>query len=150
LTAFGAGYHTMDVPAPADGTRLDLTLEIQMIRGLYFNPGLSYNQEDVDRFIDIANRTEINAVVIDIKEELVYYDTAVTLFHDSGVVNPMLDLPALLKQFHDNDIYTIARLVVFKDSQVAENFPELAVLDTETGGLWRDMNGIAWVNPMDH
>lgn len=150
LTAFGTGYHILDIPAPTDGTPLDLVLEIQPIRGLYFNPNLSYNQEDIDRFITIANTTEINAVVIDIKEELVFYDTAVPLFHDAGVVNPLLDLPALLAQFHDNDIYTIARLVVFKDSAVAEKFPELAVLDTQTGGLWRDMNGIAWVNPMDH
>lgn len=150
LTAFAPGYHTMDIPAPTSGAPLDLVLEIQQIRGIYFNPGLSYNQEDIDRFITIANTTEVNAVVIDIKEELVFYDTEVPLFHDAGVVNPLLDLPALLKQFHDNDIYTIARLVVFKDSQVAESFPQLAVIDSQTGGLWRDMNGIAWVNPMDH
>ena len=150
LTAFGPGYHTIDLPVPVDGTPLDLVLEIQQIRGLYFNPTLSYNQEDIDRFITIANTTEVNAVVIDIKEELVFYDTAVPLFHDAGVVNPLLDLPALLKQFHDNDIYTIARLVVFKDSEVAETFPELAVLDTQTVDLLRDMNGVALVNPMDH
>src|SRR5690606_34015058 len=56
----------------------------------------------------------------------------------------------VLQRFKDEGIYTIARLVVFKDSAVAEKFPELAVLDSQTGGLWRDMNGIAWVNPMDH
>lgn len=150
LTAFAPGYHIMDVPAPGDGTPMEITLQIQMIRGLYFNPNLSNNQEDIDRFIEIARTTEVNAVVIDIKEEIVFYDTAVSLFHDANVVRPILDLPSLLQQFHDNDIYTIARLVVFKDSAVAEQFPELAVLDTQTGGLWRDMNGIAWVNPMDH
>jgi hypothetical protein len=129
---------------------MDLQLEIQMIRGLYFNPNISNTQEDIDRFIHMANTTEVNAVVIDIKEELVFYDTKVPLFNETGVVTPILDLPNLLQQFHDNDIYTIARLVVFKDSAVAEKHPELAVIDTQTGGLWRDMNGIAWVNPMDH
>ena len=42
------------------------------------------SQEDIDRFITIANTTEINAVVIDIKEELVFFDTEVPLFHDAG------------------------------------------------------------------
>lgn len=150
LTVFAPGYFAQDLKVPDGGGILDVTLEIQRIHGLYFNPNLSYNDEDIDRFIDIANRTEINAVVIDIKEELVYFDSSVGLFNDAGVVNPVMDLPALLKRFHDNGIYTIARLVVFKDSQVAESFPDLAVKDNVTGDLWRDMNGIAWVNPMDH
>jgi hypothetical protein len=150
LTVFGPGYDQMEVPAPTDGQPMDLQLEVQMIRGLYFNPNISNTQEDINRFIHMANTTEVNAVVIDIKEELVFYDTKVPLFNETGVVTPILDLPNLLQQFHDNDIYTIARLVVFKDSAVAEKHPELAVIDTQTGGLWRDMNGIAWVNPMDH
>lgn len=150
LTVFGAGYHDAVVDAPADGTPLEVTLEHQQIKGIYFNPNLSYNQEDIDRFIQIANTTEVNAIVIDIKEEIVFYDTQVPLFNDAGVVNPIVDLPGLLQQFKDNGIYTIARLVVFKDSLVAEEFPELAVIDNQTGGLWRDMNGVAWVNPMLH
>lgn len=150
LTAFGSGYHAEHVPASTDGEPMTVTLEVQEIRGLYFNPNLSNTQEDVDRFIRIANTTEVNAVVIDIKEELVFYQTSVPLFNDAGVVSPILDLPSLLKQFQDNGIYTIARLVVFKDSAVAEKYPNLAVIDNQTGGLWRDMNGIAWVNPMDH
>lgn len=150
LTVFSAGYHEEKLPVPADGQPVQVTLEHQMIKGLYFNPGLSYNPEDIDRFIEMANTTEVNAVVIDIKEELVFYDTSVQLFHDAGVVNPILDLPSLLNKFQDNGIYTIARLVVFKDSAVAEHFPELAVIDNQTGDLWRDMNGVAWVNPMDH
>lgn len=150
LTVFASGYHAQEMHVPNGGGVLDVTLDVQHIHGLYFNPNLSYNDEDIARFIDIANRTEINAVVIDIKEELVYYQTGVSLFNDAGVVSPVMDLAALLKRFHDNGIYTIARLVVFKDSQVAESFPELAVKDSVTGDLWRDMNGIAWVNPMDH
>jgi hypothetical protein len=150
LTAFGPGHETLQMPVPTDGKPLELTLDVQHIRGIYFNPGISYNQEDIDRFIRIANTTEINAVVIDIKEEVVFYGTSVQLFNDAGIVNPIMDLPALLQQFKDNGIYTIARLVVFKDSLIAEQFPDLAVLDNQTGGLWRDMNGVAWVNPMDH
>ena len=150
LTIFGSGYHEKQVSVPADGSPLQVALELQKIRGIYYNPNISNTQEDLDRLIEIANTTEVNAIVVDIKEELVFYDTQVQFFRDAGVVQPVLDLPSILKQFQDNNIYTIARLVVFKDSAVAETFPYLAVKDNITGDLWRDMNGVAWVNPMLH
>lgn len=150
LTVFGAGYLQAKVPVPADGDRLDIRLEPQMIKGIYYNPNITRTEADVDVLIDLINTTELNAVVIDIKEEHVFYDTKVPFFHDAGIVTPVIDLPTTLKKFQDHGIYTIARLVVFKDSGVAETFPHLGVKDNVTGNLWRDMNGVAWVNPMLH
>lgn len=150
LTIFASGYHQQDLPVPADGQPLQVTLDHQMIKGIYYNPNIANTEEEVNRLVEIARTTEVNAIVIDIKEELIFYDTKVQFFRDAGIVNPIMDLPSVLQRFKDEGIYTIARLVVFKDSAVAEKFPELAVLDNQTGGLWRDMNGIAWVNPMDH
>jgi hypothetical protein len=150
LSVFGSGYHQVEVQLPGDGQPIEVALELQMIRGIYYNPNVSTTQEDVDRLINIANTTEVNAIVVDIKEELIFYDSQVQFFRDGGTVSPILDLPALLKQLQDNNIYTIARLVVFKDSAIAEKYPHLAVKDNVTGDLWRDMNGIAWVNPMLH
>src|SRR5699024_8685291 len=64
------------------------------------------------------------------------------------VVSPIIDLPAILDTLHDHGIYTIARIVVFKDNAVAGAYPRLGVFDWQTGNLWRDMNGQAWLNPM--
>jgi hypothetical protein len=150
LRVFASGYAEQQVKAPNDGKPLTVRLKPQPIKGIYYNPNISTTEADVDRLIDIANTTEVNAIVIDIKEELIFYDTQVQFFRDAGTVNPIIDLPGLLKKMHDNNIYTIARLVVFKDSLVAEHNPDLAVLDNVTGDLWRDQNGVAWVNPMVH
>lgn len=150
LRVFASGYAEQQLKAPHDGTPLTVRLKPQPIKGIYYNPNISTTAADVDRLIDIANATEINAIVIDIKEELVFYDTQVQFFRDAGTVNPIIDLPSLLKKMQDNNIYTIARLVVFKDSRVAERNPDLAVRDNVTGDLWRDQNGVAWVNPMVH
>jgi len=87
-------------------------------------------------------------VVIDIKEEWIWYDTEVAFFQNAGTVRPAYDIAELIHTFREHDIYTIARLVVFKDSTVAEVHPNLAVRDVTTGGPWRDLNGVAWVNPM--
>jgi hypothetical protein len=63
-----------------------------------------------------------------------------------GMVTPIYDPAELLAQLEAHGIYTIARMVVFKDPVLAEGRPDLAVRDEVTGDLWRDMNGSAWVN----
>lgn len=148
LHIFAAGYTDIEAAVPAFGNTLDVTLKPHMIKAIYLNPTITNTQDEIDSLIAIANTTEINAIVIDIKDEIVFYDTQVPLFRDAGTVNPVLDLPDLIEQLHENGIYTIARLVVFKDSMVAEQHPDLAIRSTETGEAWRDQNGVAWVNPM--
>jgi hypothetical protein len=55
----------------------------------------------------------------------------------------MEQLLALLKE---HDIYTIARLVCFKDPLRARLNPELAIMD-KSGQTWTDRSGVAWLNP---
>lgn len=148
LVVMASGY--LEWRAPVSGDRTNVELERQQINALYFNPTFSYNDEDIQTYIDIINTTSANAVVIDIKEEVVFYDSKVQLFVDAGTVQPMMDLAALLQRFKDEGIYTIARLVVFKDGLVAQYDQSLGVLNNQTGELWRDNNGVAWVNPMVH
>ncbi len=130
------------------GNHLRVVLEPHPVKALYLNPSVSNTQDQFDRLVGIIDATSANAVVIDIKEDWVWYDTGVEFFRNAGNVAPVLDLPSLLQQMRDNGIYTIARLVVFNDSIVADAYPSLAIRHTDTGGLWRDMNGAAWVNPM--
>ena len=145
-----SGYHDWISPVSDLDTRMDIALTLQPINALYLNPNQSGSDEEIQRYIDIINSTSANAVVIDIKEEIIYYDSRVPLFVDAGTVRPIMDLTEILKKFQDNHIYTIARLVVFKDGLVAQANPDMAVLNNLTGDLWRDDNGVAWVNPMVH
>ena len=117
-------------------------------KAVYLNP-LTDDGYDLGRLLDLIARTELNALVLDVKEDGVYYDTGVALFQDAGVVVPYYDVTEVLDTLRANDVYAIARLVVFKDTLLAEARPDLAVADAATGGIWRDMNGVAWVNPLD-
>lgn len=148
LTVSGSGYHQERFDAPANGSPVEIVMDDFSVRGLYFNPLISNTPEIIAAFIQIAQTTEVNAVVIDIKEKAVYFDTTNTLFHEANMVLPILDLPTLLTQFHQAGVYCIARLVVFKDSAIAELHPEYAVRDAYTGDIWHDQNGAAWVNPL--
>ena len=117
-------------------------------KAVYLNPTMD-DGYDLDRLLDLIDRTELNALVIDVKEQGVYVDTAVDFFQEAGTVVPYYDVAAVLDALHAHDVYAIARQVVFKDTPLAEARPDLAVADTATGGPWHDMNGVAWVNPFN-
>ena len=63
-----------------------------------------------------------------------------------GMITPIFDPKELLAELDAHGIYSIARMVVFKDPLVAEGRPDLAVRDEVTGEPWLDMNGTPWVN----
>ncbi len=142
VTAAGFKPHTQ---VAESGTLEGLRLEPQIIRGVYANWSLLATPGGLDSLIEIANTTEINAIVIDIKQDTIYYDSQVQFFHDAGVVAPIYDVHDVIARLEENNIYPIARLVVFQDPLVAEAMPHLAVHDTG-GDLWRNEMGVAWVS----
>jgi hypothetical protein len=103
--------------------------------------------------IRIADATEINAFIIDIKESdtyLAYDSTAIPLAREIGAdTRPATKwLPALIDTLNAHGIHSIARIVVFKDRMLAEKKPELAIRHAN-GEVWKDTKGGPWVNPYD-
>jgi hypothetical protein len=88
--------------------------------------------------------------VIDVKGDrgLVPYRSAVPLAAQVGAQNVITikDPAALLAGFRQKGIYTIARIVVFKDDPLARSRPHLAVKDS-AGRVWRDREHLAWTDP---
>ena len=103
------------------------------------------------RVLDLVARTELNAVVIDIKGDrgLIPYRTSVQAALDAGAQGPVIikDFDEQLAAWKAQGIYTIARIVVFKDNVLATHRPDLAVIDTRTGKPWIDRENLAWVDP---
>lgn len=143
-----SGYVDGRAPISAD-RKVSVTLQRQQIKAIYVSAATAASSSEIDRLVKLIDDTELNAVVLDIKEDFVFYDTRVAFFRDAGAVRPIYDPATLLRRFQDRDIYVIARLVVFKDPIVAEVRQDLAVKDEQTGEAWRDMNGVAWVNPTE-
>jgi hypothetical protein len=103
------------------------------------------------RVLDLVERTEINAVVIDVKGDrgLIPYRTEVRAALEAGAQGPVIikDFDALLAALRARGIYTIARVVAFKDHVLAHHRPDLAVIDARTGRPWLDNERLAWVDP---
>jgi hypothetical protein len=150
IIARKAGYKRAESPA-ADDVDVDLKLEPFMAKGIYIPFGLLMPGMEglLQTDLDLVDRTELNAVVIDVKSDegwLAYTPThGLAQELDAGYDN-IGDLRQILQECKRRNIYTIARIVVFKDSVLAEGRPEWAV-HRNNGGVWRDAIGTAWMDP---
>ena len=106
----------------------------------------------LEKILGIAKASEINALVIDIKND----DGHVTWNSDIDIVKEVgsnvsasfVDYQPLMDYLEENEIYTIARVVAFKDPFFAAAKPDNAIQLTE-GGVYLDRAGESWVNPFD-
>ncbi|MCU0605374.1 MAG: hypothetical protein MUC33_22250 [Desulfobacterales bacterium] len=103
-----------------------------------------------DPALKMLEETELNALVIDVKGDrgMIPYRSSVPLSAEVGGqrIITVRDMDGLIASFKEKGIYTIARIVVFKDDLLATARPDLAV-KTPAGGLWRDREKLAWVDP---
>lgn len=103
------------------------------------------------RVLELVDRTELNAVVIDVKGDrgFIPYATSVDLAARAGARGSVrwADFDVTLARLKRRGIYTIARIVVFKDHVLARYRPAWALIDTRTGGPWTDREGLAWIDP---
>lgn len=118
------------------------------VKGIYVS-GPTAGTARMDELIDLVDQTELNAMVIDIKNDdgKVTYDmqSDQVLEIEAGI-GYIPDIAALVSKCKEKDIYLIARIVAFRDPYLAEKKPEWAV-HTKDGGIFRDKSGLAWVNP---
>ncbi|MYM97568.1 putative glycoside hydrolase [Duganella vulcania] len=101
----------------------------------------------------LVDQTELNALVIDVKSDrgMIPYASTIALAERVGAqkVRTVRDMPALVAQLHQKNIYLIARIVVFKDEPLATAQPDLALKNSQ-GQIWRDGENLPWVDPMRH
>jgi protocatechuate 3,4-dioxygenase beta subunit len=132
---------------------LDLHLTPFQARGLYMPFGLLANPGKVRGLLDLieGTDTDLNSLVVDVKGDRGYlaYDSQIPLAVELGVSRgreDWLPLDELLAEAQARGIYTIARMVVFKDNPLALGRPEWAVGRAD-GTVWTDGEGLGWGNP---
>jgi len=149
MEATGPMIHTPAPPARTDfeGARFPRP---EHVRGLYMNAWASGSSRRMDEMLAIVRETEVNSLVIDIKDATGYVSHAsqVPAIRDVGATGEIRirDLPALLDRLEAEGVYPIARIVVVKDPLLSLARPEYAIQDT-AGGVWIDSKEIIWLNP---
>ena len=121
------------------------------IRGLYINAYAAGSKTRLPKLIAMADSTEINTFVVDVKSERgVHYNTSVPLAKElqQQGENTLRDLKAFVDTLHAHDIYTMARIVIFKDPILSKAKPEWSIRRAD-GSLWVDKAGNTWVSAWD-
>ena len=121
----------------------------QTVKGLYLTAYSASRPEKVNEIISLIKQTELNAVIIDVKDYSgkVLFDSKIDLVNELKTdENRIGSVPRLIRKLHKNGIYVIARQTVFQDPILAKLKPEWAI-KAKSGGLWRDNKGLSWVDP---
>ncbi|HQR17327.1 MAG TPA: putative glycoside hydrolase [Gemmatimonadales bacterium] len=125
-----------------------LVRQPDQVRALYVN-AWAFGGSRFRELIRLADETEVNALVIDIKDDTGYltYPSKVPTAIAIGANREVRarDTEARVREMLAHGIYPIARIVVAKDPLLAERKPAWAI-QSRNGGLWRDRKGTAWVD----
>jgi len=151
VVSSGVVSHIVSIIKPSPSPiHLQLDPAPKTVKGVYLTAWSASNPKRINEIINLAKNTEINGVVIDIKDYTgrVFFETQNTLIKEISSEEPRIkNLADLIKTLHQEKIYVIARLAVFQDLYLAENKPEYAIKNSSTGNIWRDNKKLAWVDP---
>lgn len=115
------------------------------VRSLYLNGGVLGN---IDKYIEIAKAGNINAFVVDIKDNTApaYASLVMKKYSKTNydkAINSVENYKSAIKKLKDNGFYVIGRITVFKDNYYALDHPENTIID-KTNGKSFEHNNSYW------
>jgi len=157
FTGAGAGVITISRPGQSVlstrwagfGDRVDIVLASPVRRAVHIAgsiPGTPRWQE----LLDLADRTSLNAVMLDIKDESgrVFPASASAWAAAAGSVLSRWNLAEVVDEAHTRGLDVIARIVAFQDPLAGRRIPGMAALNVSTGGPYTK-NGQVFLDPTD-
>jgi len=130
----------------------NLMLEPFQAKAIYVPLHYLRSRERMIGYLDFIAATELNAIVVDVKGDFgfIAWDSQVDLVSEVGAddwfTDSWMPLDEFIAEAKARNIYTIARMVVFKDNPLAHGKPEWAAV-TEDGSVWLDGEELGWANP---
>lgn len=122
----------------------------ESVRAVYMTACVAGTPAFRDRVISLIERTELNAVVIDIKD---YSGTISFPPQDERLQTAWQearcgarDMASFIASLHEKGIYVIGRITVFQDPLQTRMRPDLAVRKASDGDVWRDHKGLSFVD----
>ncbi len=135
-------------PIPSEAPVKVATAAAIKVKGIYVTAPAA-GSERITALLELVNKTEINAMVIDVKDDrgkVTYAMDSLKVKEIKAATKAVRDMEGLIASLKEDNIYTIARIVTFKDPYLAKMHPELAIRNQD-GTIYKDNNGDSWVNP---
>jgi len=145
------GYKPFSFSSEQNSTTIKI--EHIFIKALYLTFwGASNNSKTLKNILKIIDKTEVNAIVMDVKSEygLTSFLTSFKQANSYGAQKQRTNrnITKFMKTMKSKNIYMIARIVTFKDELQASNNPDYAIKQAD-GKIWRNSDNMAWVDPFD-
>jgi hypothetical protein len=158
IQVLAPGYRKAVIEVKPGSVPSTIKLEPFFSKSLYITAAVASNHDLLMKFFDTIDKTELNAIVVDLKSDLrddlglIYYDSQVPIVKELKTARPIVDMAGLLAEAKKRGIYTIARVAMFShDNQLAEAKPEWAAKDRTNGGVFADYPGPGihydWLDP---
>jgi len=120
------------------------------VKAIYMSSCVAGTPSFRDRLVKVINETEVNAVMIDVKD----YSGTISFRPESEAWLPAWnaaecgarDMKEFLASLHEQGIFVIGRITVFQDPFYAPKHPDLAVQRSDQQTVWRDGKGLSFVD----
>ena len=147
------GYRPYKFSVSNDGNPVKIELIPITVKALYLTFwGANLNSKTMSKIIEIVDKTEINSIVVDIKNEYgsTSYRTSFEKANGYGAAKnrTIKDIEKFIALMKSKNIYTIARVVTFKDELQAINNIGYAIKN-QKNEMWRNHDEMGWVDPFD-
>ena len=145
-----AGYHRVERQL-RNAPGADFELEPFVAKGIYcaFHMLKPKSAEQLRANLDLIDRTELNAIVFEVKAETGWlaWQPKLKIAQEIGAYDDTaVDIKQVLAECKRRNIYTIARMPVFIDHMLATKHPEWAV-KRSNGTLFKDWGENPWMDP---
>lgn len=132
-----------------------LKLQPIKVKALYLSFwGASNNSKTLQRVLHIIDNTALNALVVDVKNEYgsTQFLTGYKRANSYGAYKKRTNrnIKKFMNIMHQHNVYTIARIVTFKDElQASHNYDYAIKKNNFNKTIWRNHDKMAWVDPFD-
>lgn len=120
------------------------------VKAIYMTSCVAGTKDFRARLVALIEETEINSVVIDIKD----YSGTISFPPASEAWKPAWaearcgtsDMQEFIATLHEKGIFVIGRITVFQDPFYAEIRPDLAVKKSDGTTVWKDHKGLSFID----
>lgn len=119
------------------------------LKAVYLTSWVAGRKDLRERVVNLIRETELNAVVIDIKDDTgrISFEVSDEELKKTGAEELRIaDLREFIAMLHAEDVYVIGRVSSFQDPYMVKLHPEWAVKRKSDGGVWKDRKGISWID----
>lgn len=120
------------------------------VKAIYMSSWVAGSNDFRNSLIKMIDETELNAVVIDIKDStgrIGFKINDVEIEKYGSVENRIKNIRSIIETLHAKNIYVIGRISVFQDPYMTKVKPEWAIKRLSDGEVWKDRKGLSFLDP---